>query len=172
MFPCELSASSLFIVIHCGLQLLEQAQLDQSSYFWKQCFKLPWATVSLFSRDEAIQILKYVRWDWMMLVLQEDLCLFPVTIQWNQVDGGALHSSSQLQTRDLYLFLGTAPASHTCMIPLECLATSFSQRSMYTRVLGHLYLSCRRSQIKCAVPRDKVCPVEEGKIVRKLTEIR
>lgn len=53
MFPCELSASSLFTVIHCAWQLLEQAQLDQSSYFWKQCFKLPWATVSLFSRDEA-----------------------------------------------------------------------------------------------------------------------
>lgn len=83
--------------------------------------------------------------------------------------GGRLHSSDCLRTRGLELNLGTAPASHTCMIPLECLVTSFSQRSMYTCVLGRLYLSCRHSQIVCVVPRDEIGLVEVGNTVRKPT---
>ena len=80
--------------------------------------------------------------------------------------GGELHSFNHLRTRGLYLFLGTAPASHTCTIPPECLVTSFSQRAMYTCVLGHLYLSCRHSHINYVVPRDK----DLGNMVRKPTE--
>lgn len=92
-----------------------------------------------------------------------------------QLIWGELHSSNHLLRRGLYLFIGTAPVSHTCMIPLECLETSFSQRSMYTCVLGHLFviypfpdqvcgsqrqgLACKCGQHGENTNRDKVVPL-------------
>lgn len=91
----------------------------------------------------------------------------PVKTNWRGGGAAFLQPSPHKKSGSIFGHSSCVPHMH---IPLECLVTSFSQRSMYTCVLGHLYLSCRHSQIKCVVPRDKVWLVEVGNMVRKPTD--
>lgn len=61
-----------------------------------------------------------------------------------------LVSSNHLHTRGLDLFLGSAPASHTCMIPLECLVTSFFPEI-------YVYMCPRSSLFVMQALPDQVC---------------
>lgn len=74
--------------------------------------------------------------------------------------GGSCIPPNHLHTRGLDLFSGTAPASHTCMIPLECLVTSLSQRSICPGSFFICHVGTPRSSVWFL--RNEVCLVEVG----------
>lgn len=84
----------------------------------------------------------------------------PAKTSWR---GGRIPLTMPVQENCIYFWVRLLHPTHV-RFPPECLVTSFSQRTLCTCVLCHLYLSCGHSEIK--IPEKKVC----WGLVRKATD--